>query len=135
MGRLGGRCPGCRRRHDTRVAVRETGRPARCCERQTTSRGRGAVKLEDETVWSEDAEGRRVALTFTARRLLITRVPTREAMLVAHDVTAEQEAARARDGSSPRCRTMEANVLAASSQDAEHHGARGVGFEQRVIDP
>ncbi|WP_292676035.1 MULTISPECIES: HAMP domain-containing sensor histidine kinase [unclassified Microbacterium] len=61
------------------------------------ARARRGESFEDVVVWSEDAEGRRTALTFTARRLIDHRGADSGAVVVARDVTAEREALRSRD--------------------------------------
>lgn len=97
VGRLGGAMPRLHAAADTHVLLREDGQTPLDAHEHPLARARRGESFEDETVWSEDAEGRRVALTFTARRLLDHRGADAGGVLVARDVTAEQEALRARD--------------------------------------
>ncbi len=61
------------------------------------ARVRRGDTIEDEVVWSRDAEGRLSALSFASRRLIDHRGEDSGAVIVARDVTAEREALRARD--------------------------------------
>ena len=61
------------------------------------ARVRRGETIEDEVVWSRDAEGRLSALSFASRRLIDHRGEDSGAVIVARDVTAEREALRARD--------------------------------------
>ncbi len=97
VGRLGGSMPRLHAAGETRVLLQEDGETPLDAHDHPLARARRGESFEDETVWSQDAEGRRVALTFTARRLLDHRGADAGGVLVARDVTAEQEALRARD--------------------------------------
>lgn len=97
VGRLGGAMP---RRHATSEGaslLAEDGRSPIDPQDHPLARARRGESFEDEIVWSQDADGRRVALIFTARRLVDHRGADAGAVLVARDVTSEQEALRARD--------------------------------------
>jgi len=75
----------------------EDGRTPLAATEHPLARAQRGETFEDEVVWSEDADGRRTALTFTARRLIDHRAADSGAVFVARDVTAEREALRARD--------------------------------------
>ena len=96
VGRLGGSMPRLHAAGETRVLLQEDGETPLDAHDHPLARACRGESFEDETVWSQDAEGRRVALTFTARRLLDHRGADAGGVLVARDVTAEQEALRAR---------------------------------------
>ena len=87
VGRLGGSMPRLHAAGETRVLLQEDGETPLDAHGHPLARARRGESFEDETVWSQDAEGRRVALTFTARRLLDHRGADAGGVLVARDVT------------------------------------------------
>lgn len=97
VGRLSGAIPGLHAAAAHTVLLEEDGTTPLGEDRHPLARARRGESFEDEVVWSEDAEGRRTALTFTVRRLIDHRNADSGAVVVARDVTAEREALRARD--------------------------------------
>ena len=85
VGRLGGSMPRLHAAGETRVLLQEDGETPLDAHDHPLARARRGESFEDETVWSQDAEGRRVALTFTARRLLDHRGADAGGVLVARD--------------------------------------------------
>lgn len=97
IGRLSSSVPGLHAAVPTAILYAEDGETPLAVADHPIAQARRGETFEDEVVWSEDAEGRRTALTFTARRLIDHRGADSGAVLVVRDVTPEREALRARD--------------------------------------
>lgn len=97
IGRLSGSIPGLHAAVPTGSLYEEDGETPLAASDHPLAQARRGETFEDDVVWSEDAEGRRTALTFTARRLIDHRGADSGAVLVVRDVTPEREALRARD--------------------------------------
>ncbi len=97
IGRLSSSIPGLHVAVPTVSLFEEDGETGLSAANHPVARARRGETFEDEVVWSTDAEGRRTALTFTARRLIDHRGADSGAVLVVRDVTTEREALRARD--------------------------------------
>lgn len=89
--------PGLRPERDTGTALAEDGVTVLSAEDHPVARVRRGDTLEDVIVWFATADDRRVALTFTSRRLIDDQGRDGGAVLVAREITAEREALRARD--------------------------------------
>lgn len=97
VGRLSGAIPGLHAAAAHTILLEEDGMTPLSEDQHPLARARRGETFEDDVVWSEDAEGRRTALTFTVRRLIDHRNADSGAVVVARDVTDEREALRARD--------------------------------------
>lgn len=97
VGRLSSAIPELHPASGRTTLLAEDGRTPLPANDHPLARTRRGETFDDVVVWSQDAEGRRSALTFTARRLIDHRGEDGGAVLVARDVTAEREALRARD--------------------------------------
>ena len=75
----------------------EDGRKPLPLDEHPLARARRGAAFDDEVVWSESPDGRRLALSFSVRRLIDHRGEDSGAVVVARDVTAEREALRARN--------------------------------------
>ncbi len=97
IGRLSASIPALHAAVPAAILFEEDGETPLAARDHPLAQARRGETFEDEVVWSEDAEGRRTALTFTARRLIDHRGADSGAVLVVRDVTPEREALRARD--------------------------------------
>lgn len=89
--------PGLRSERETGTALAEDGVTPLSADEHPVARVRRGDTLEDLVVWFATADDRRLALTFTSRRLVDDHGADGGAVLVAREITAEREALRARD--------------------------------------
>ncbi|WP_336633058.1 MULTISPECIES: sensor histidine kinase [unclassified Microbacterium] len=96
-GRLGAAMPGLHAATGATTLLAADGRTPLNADDYPLARARRGETFDDDVAWSVDPDGRRTALTFTARRLVDHRGADSGAVVTARDVTAEREALQARD--------------------------------------